>query len=193
MNTKKTIIMLALSLALVAGLILVSQTVSRSVRSRYNIQQPAASIPLPPTPEKKEETPPSDTFYDAQGNAYTLDNFKDRPVVLSLWSVNKGKSSQNLKFLEEAYREYGDQIHFVVIHVTNENATKEQAAARLEQDGCTFPAFYDPDGAFLNQYEKNKVPLTLYFQKDLEAIAYSAETLNDKILQSGMKAILPQS
>ena len=195
MNSKKALLMLCVSLVLVVGLILVSQSIAKNVQSRYTVQQSTQPLPQTLTPQAgttTPDTPASDKFYDANGNAYTLDDFKDRPLVISLWSVNKGSSTRNLEELEEAYQEYGNRINFVVIHVSNDSATKERAIERAQEEGCTFPIYHDPDGAFLNQYEKNKVPLTIFFAKDLEAIAYSEETLNNKILQNAFKAILPQ-
>lgn len=197
MNIKKALLMLGASLVLVVGLIFLSQAITKAEGSRYTIHQPTQSFPqtLPPSQEDTETppTPASDQFYDTNGKAYTLSDFKDRPLVISLWSVNKSKSTQNLKYLEDIYQEYGNQIHLVVIHVSNESATKERSEERAREEGCTFPIYHDPDGAFLNQYEKNKVPLTIFFREDQEAIAYSDESLNKKILQNGIKAILPQA
>ena len=195
MRGKKALFMLGISLVLVIGLILVSQSITKNVQSRYTVQQSTQPLPqtlAPQVDNTTTETPASDKFYDAGGKAYTLDDFKDRPLVIFLWSVNKSTSTQSLDDLEEAYQEYGDRINFVAIHVSNNSATKERAIERAQEEGCTFPIYHDPDGAFLNQYEKNKVPLTIFFQKNLEAIAYSEETLNHKILQNAVKAILSE-
>lgn len=165
-----------------------SQAIQNQSADRNEVQPPVSEN----SGQNQKPVEPSEYFYDADGTPHTLEEFADRPVVLSLWSVNKGKSTQNLELLEEAYQEYGDKVYFIVIHVSNENATKERSIERAAEEGCTFPVYHDPDGAFLNQYEKNKVPLTLYFQKNLDPIAYTDDTLTEKALQSGIKAILPQ-
>ena len=208
MYRKKTFILLGISLGLLICVVLLALNAKKWSQSWHDdqivkpapTQNTAPNTTQPANPQGSEnsgedETPlvtASDRFYDEQGEAHTLEEFDDKPVIVSLWSVNKSKSTQNLDFLEEAYQEYGDKVHFIVIHVSNDSAKKERAVERAREEGCTFPIYHDPDGAFLNQYDQKKVPLTIYFQKGLDPIAYTDVTLTEKALQTGLKAILPQ-
>ena len=97
---------------------------------------------------QEEETvmAPDFTVYDAEGNAVKLSDFSGKPVVINFWATWCGYCVKEMPAFEKAYAEYGDEVVFMIINVTDgQQETKEDAVKFIEENGYTFSVYYDTD------------------------------------------------
>lgn len=104
---------------------------------------------------------PDFTVYDAEGNAVSLSDFAGKPVVINFWATWCGYCVQEMPAFEKAYAEYGDEVIFMMINVTDgQNETKEEAMSFIVKSGYTFPVYYDAALSATYAYGAYSLPAT---------------------------------
>ena len=152
----------------------------------------------PPVEDEKKKPQGQDapvvTFYNAAGNAVTIESFRDKPVVLCYWASWATGSDDTLDLINQYYAEYSEKVHFVVINLTNaEKETREAADAYLAEKNYAFPVYYDTDGVCRTSYSVNTVPTTFFLEDDAYAVAYSKGKLTKRVLLAGIEYILKEA
>ncbi|MBQ7873566.1 MAG: TlpA family protein disulfide reductase [Oscillospiraceae bacterium] len=110
---------------------------------------------------EEEIIAPDFTVYDADGNAVNLSDFAGKPVVINFWATWCGYCVQEMPEFEKAFAEYGDEVVFMMINVTDgASETKEEAMAFIEENGYTFPVYYDTDLSATYAYGAYSLPAT---------------------------------
>ena len=85
---------------------------------------------------------PDFTVYDREGNAVNFSDFAGKPVVINFWATWCGYCVKEMPSFEKAYQEFGDEVVFMMINVTDGfQETKEAAAEFIEEKGYTFPVY----------------------------------------------------
>lgn len=133
---------------------------------------------------------PDFTVYDEEGNAVSLSNFAGKPVVINFWASWCGPCKSEMPEFAEAYAEYGDEIHFLMINMTDgSRETVETAAAYIEENGFAFPVFYDTDLDAAMTYGVSSIPATYFIDAEGNAIAQGRGALDMEALQTGISMI----
>lgn len=146
------------------------------------------------TPDPTEETQPEGrkdapniSFTDAEGNTLTLEQFRGKPVVINFWASWSGSSQRELAMFQEAYNDYKEQVHFLIINTTSDDReTREQADQMISDGGYTFPVYYDENASAANDFEVMTVPTTFFVDRNGKAIAYAAGELNRYNFERGL-------
>jgi len=169
MNKKKIVIIAAATVLLFAGVFFAYDYLSKEY------VPPAENLSSPQTennasePEPSEEEPSSEdvvmapdfTVYDAEGNAVSLSDFSGKPVVINFWATWCGYCVKEMPAFEKAFAEYGDEVVFMIINVTDgQQETKEDAVEFIEENGFTFPVYYDTDLSATFAYGAYSLPAT---------------------------------
>ena len=115
-----------------------------------------------------EKTPAPDfTVYDAEGNPVNLSDFSGKPVVINFWATWCGFCVKEMPAFEKAAQEYGDEVVFMMINVTDgQSETKESAMEFIEENGYTFPVYYDTDLSATNVYGAYSLPATGFISSE---------------------------
>lgn len=104
---------------------------------------------------------PDFTVYDAEGNPVSLSDFAGKPVVINFWATWCGFCVKEMPAFEKAAAEYGDEVVFMMINVTDgQSETKEEAMAFIEENGYTFPVYYDTELSATYAYGAYSLPAT---------------------------------
>ena len=69
--------------------------------------------------EPAKQTAPDFTVYDVEGNPHKLSDFRGKPVILNFWATWCGFCEAEMPDFDEKFRQYGDQIHFLMVDVTD--------------------------------------------------------------------------
>lgn len=144
------------------------------------------------TGEEKEKTPaPNFTVYDVEGNEVSLSDMIGKPVIMNFWATWCGYCVQEMPDFENAYKEYGDQIHFMMINVTDgTQETVESASAHIKEHKYTFPVYYDTTYDATGQYTTGSLPITYFIDAEGNFVAYGQGALDAATLQSGIDMLI---
>ena len=134
---------------------------------------------------------PGFTVYDPDGNAVTLESLRGKPVIINFWATWCGYCVMEMPDFQAAYEEFGDQIHFMMINVTDGfQETESVARAFVAGRGFTFTVYYDLDLSAANAYGVGSMPVTYFIDAEGMAVAYGRGALDAASLRQGIDMLL---
>ena len=134
---------------------------------------------------------PDFTVYDREGNTVHLSDFLGKPVVLNFWASWCGPCKSEMPDFEEIYKEYGEDIHFVMVNLTDgAQETMNTATKFLDNNGYTFPVYYDKDSDAAYTYRVYSVPVTYFMDAEGTLIAQGSGALDAETIKRGIEMIL---
>lgn len=141
--------------------------------------------------EKAPFMAPDFTVYDREGNTVHLSDFRGKPVVLNFWTSWCGPCKMEMPDFEEVYREYGEDIHFVMVNLTDgAQETMKTATTFLDNSGYTFPVYYDKDTDAAYTYQVYGIPVTYFINAEGHLIAQGSSALDAETIKRGIEMIL---
>ena len=141
--------------------------------------------------EEAKREAPDFTAYDLEGNAHKLSGFRGKPVILNFWATWCGYCKMEMPDFEEKYRQYGDDIHFIMLNVTDgSQETVETASAFVAEQGYTFPVYYDTDLAAASAYNTSGLPVTYFIDAEGNFVAWQQGMMTEETLQIGIDMLL---
>lgn len=133
----------------------------------YRKLQPSVNTPDAPISVTPAESFADCTVYDANGEPVALSSLLGKPVFLNFWATWCPYCVEEFPELQRAFEEYGDKVHFAMINYTDGvRETVETASAFTEENGYTFPVYYDLDSAALEQYGVFSFPTSALLSAD---------------------------
>ena len=185
---KSLIWVLAFAVVIVGASVLYNNL---SSRMEIGLATAPAETEGPEETRAQASAAPDFTVYDLDGNAHKLTDFRGKPVILNFWASWCGPCKMEMPDLEKAYQEYGDQIQFMLVDLTDgSQETVEKASAFIKEQGYTFPVFYDTamEGAYA--YGVSGIPVTYFINAEGVFVAYYQGAMTADILQQGMDMLL---
>ena len=92
---------------------------------------------------------------------------------------------------EDFYKEHGDQIHFLMVNLTDgSQETVETASAFISGQGYTFTVYYDTDMDAAMTYGIYAVPQTYFIDAEGNVVTYAQGALSASTLQKGVDLLL---
>ena len=133
---------------------------------------------------------PDFTVYDTDGNAVKLSDFYGKPMIINFWASWCGPCQMEMPEFQKAYDEYGDEINFVVVNMTDgQRETVESAVSFMEQSGYTFPVYYDTDMDAAATYGVYALPTTYFADSDGYLVAHAKSMLTADMMAQGIGMI----
>ena len=130
------------------------------------------------------------TVEDTEGNKVTLSDLEGKPVIINFWASWCGPCKNEMPDFEEKFKEYGDDIHFMMINVTDGNReTVDTAKSFIENSGYTFPVYYDTTLEASNVYGIYYLPTSLFINEDGYGVAQASSMIDAQLLQKGIDMI----
>lgn len=140
--------------------------------------------------ETTVETAPDFTMTNASGEEVKLSDFFDKPVVLNFWASWCGPCKSEMPHFEDAYQKYGEDINFVIVNLTDgARETVENASDFIEEQGYTFPLYFDTNTEGAMTYGTYSIPVTYFIEADGVPVAQANGALDAATLQKGLDMI----
>ncbi len=131
------------------------------------------------------------TVLNYDGKEIQLSEYLGKPIIINFWATWCPYCVAEMGLFNDMYEKYGEEIQFLMINSTDDQReTMEKAKAYVEEEGFTFPVFFDTMGEATYAYEANSLPTSVFINKDGFIVAYQPGKLSEKMLQSGIDMIL---
>lgn len=130
---------------------------------------------------------------DADGNEMMLSDLFDKPVVLNFWASWCPPCRGEMPDFEEMYKQHGDRINFVFVNlVDGSRETEETAKAFIEEQGFTFPIYFDIYGEGSEDYEIYYIPDTFFIDRHGDVVSYAVGGIDKEQMQAGIDKLLEE-
>lgn len=108
------------------------------------------------------------TVYAENGKEVELSDFYGEPIVVNFWATWCNPCQQEMPYFDEAYAEYKNDVHFVMVNMTTWEDTKttSEISKFIADKGYDFPIYFDKKGDAEETYAIESIPLTLFIGKD---------------------------
>ncbi len=161
MKNKSLIIIIVALVAVVA----IAAIVYPSLADKANeALETTSSVSSSDTTDEKQYPKAKDIkIFDTDGNEVKLSDFYGKPIILNFWATWCGYCVQEMPDIEEAFKEHGDEIQFLIV---NTDDGIEKGEAFLKNKGYTFPTYYDLDYNAAITYSITGIPRTIAIDKD---------------------------
>jgi len=132
---------------------------------------------------------PDFTVLDYNEEQINLSDYYGKPIVLNFWATWCGPCKSEMPAFDSAYAEYGDEIVFLMINMTDGSRdTVEGAKSFIQEQGYSFPICFDTELSAALTYGAYSIPLTVFINADGTIMtghsgAMSEGTLNSYINQ----------
>ena len=190
MDKKKMLMILVLAFVLlIAGASVLYNRLSENMAP----EQLAVAETEPPQVSETElpRIPAPDfTVYDAEGIAVKLSDYFGKPIVLNFWASWCGPCKMEMPDFNEKSKELEGKVQFLMINMTDgSRETVETATAFIEEQGYTFPVFFDTESEAAYTYGAYSLPTTFFIDAEGFAIAQATGAISGDTLQQGIDLI----
>ena len=135
------------------------------------------------TTEEETSIAPDFTVVDGEGNEHKLSDFFGKPIVLNFWASWCGPCKSEMPDFDEVYGEYKEEIHFLMVNLTDGyQETIESAKTFIEEQGYSFPVYYDTNLEAMMAYSAYSIPMTFFINAEGEVVAYAKSAISFKCL-----------
>lgn len=173
------------------GLAAVPQQTAPATQPTEEITAPVPTEPEETQPtEEESHKAPDFTMLNREGQEVTLAEFYGKPIILNFWASWCGPCKMEMPDIQKFYEEYGEEIHFLIVNCTDGGReTVETAEAFLQEEGYTFPVYFDTTSMGAYFYGANSIPMTWFIDAEGNLQAYHMGAMSESILQQGVDLI----
>lgn len=185
MKNKRTLLLTVVLLVLIIGVAAIAYN-SLADKGQDLLGQEASSVAQ--SGEEQKQKALDATVYDLDGNAVKLSDFYGKPIVLNFWASWCPPCKEEMPAFEKLYQEKGGEIQFLMVDmVDGSQETLEKGSSYVEEQGFTFPVYYDTDMDMAYQYGVTSLPTTLLIDSDGYIVGYQKGAISEEILRTAIE------
>ena len=140
--------------------------------------------------QRDEDKVPDFTVYDLEGKEVRLSDFEGTPVVLNFWASWCPPCKAEMPDFQEAFEKWGDDVKFLIVNMTDgRTETVETAQEFIEDQGYTFPVYFDTDMEAAIAYQVQSIPCTYFIDEDGYLVSHQIGMISAQKLKKGIQEI----
>ena len=146
--------------------------------------------------EEKEATEyaeaPDFTVWDQDGNQTSLKEILEaKPAVINFWTSKCPPCREEMPDFEEMYQEMKDQVQFIMVDgVGCMGETEESGRAYVEEQGFTFPVYYDKEMDAVINYGIQAFPTTYILNSEGRLVTGGSGMISRETLQELLDEVM---
>lgn len=141
--------------------------------------------------EQQKNTASDFTVVDYNGKQTKLSDKIGKPVVVNFWASWCGPCKSEFPAFENAYQQYGNDVEFMMVNLTDGyQETISSAKSFIDEQGYTFPVYYDTTMSASNAYGIYSIPKTLFIDKDGNIVQNRTGAMSEETLEQNIKNLL---
>ena len=146
--------------------------------------------------EEKEATEyaeaPDFTVWDQDGNQTSLKEILEgKPAVINFWTSKCPPCREEMPDFEEMYQEMKDQVQFIMVDgVGCMGETEESGRAYVEEQGFTFPVYYDKEMDAVINYGIKAFPTTYILNSEGRLVTGGSGMISRETLQELLDEVM---
>ena len=138
---------------------------------------------------ENDKKAPDFTVLDKDGNKVKLSDFEGKPVVLNFWATWCYYCDKEMPDFDAAAKKY-PEVQFLMVNATDGvEETVEKAKKYIEDNGYSFPVFFDTEKEAVFNYGITGFPCTFLLDKDGNLVAYRSGMMDLETLEKGIEMI----
>ncbi len=141
--------------------------------------------------EKKLQKAPDFRVLNDDGETVTLKEHIGKPIVLNFWATWCGPCKMEMPAIDKLYKEYKDEVGFIMVNQTDgRRETKEKVDKFINENGYSFPVYYDTEFEASYVYGVSSIPTSLFINAEGEIVDYHIGAMSEEILRKYINKIL---
>ena len=180
---------IAIFVVVIVAAVIAYNTLTGDDTQASNLQSTTASSAASSSSVASQKAPDF-VVVNAAGDTVSIRAFEGKPTVLNFWASTCGPCQSEMPHFQAAYEEYGDEVNFVMVDIPGFNGETTTRATRfLENNGYTFPAYFDFEGDASRVFNITSIPRTYFIDADGNVVTMGNGALSESALQQGLKAL----
>lgn len=128
---------------------------------------------------------------DMDGNTVKLSDYYDKPIVMNFWATWCGPCKSELPAFEKLYKEYGEDVHFLMINLTDgSRETVDGVKEFLDENGYEFPVYYDTESIGAYVYGAYSIPLSVFVDSNQNVVGYQVGAMEEDVIRSYIESLI---
>ena len=135
---------------------------------------------------------PDFIMWDQQGDQTSLQEILEgKPAVINFWTSKCPPCKEEMPDFEELYQEIKDQVQFIMVDgVGCMGETEESGRAYVEEQGFTFPVYYDLEMDGVLNYGVRAFPTTYILNGEGRVVTGGSGMITKETLQELLEQVM---
>lgn len=135
---------------------------------------------------------PDFIIWDQEGKQTSLKEILEgKPAVINFWTSKCPPCREEMPDFEELYQELKDQVQFIMVDgIGCMGETEESGRAYMEEQGFTFPVYYDKEMDAVITYGIQAFPTTYILNSDGELVTGGSGMISKATLQELLNEVM---
>lgn len=155
-------------------------------------EKPAVEETAEPAAVLSENLTADFSVLDEDGNTVSLSDYFGTPIIVNMWATWCPPCRAELPYFDAAAKRYEGQIRFMMVDLTDgvTDTVESATAFAREENGYSFPLYFDPDYSSITAYDSNAIPVTLFIRADGSLLHRQIGSMDEVTLESYIQQLL---
>ena len=134
---------------------------------------------------------PDFTVLDMDGNSVQLSDYFGKPLIINFWATWCGPCKSELPAFNNMYEKYKDDVNFLFVNLTDgSRETIEGVTQFMEDEGYTFPVYFDTTMEAATAYGAYSIPMTILIDDEGVPVHSQAGALPEDAIEQFITVLL---